>query len=87
LSGLTRYMVLVTIDYATRKVNVAGIIQQAHARWMRPKGQKSGGPVFRLPERQEVPDPRPGPLFTEEFREVLKASGIKPIKTLPWHRI
>jgi len=35
LSGLTRYMVLVSIHYATRKVEVVGIIQQAYRRWMR----------------------------------------------------
>jgi hypothetical protein len=34
LTGLTRYMVLVSIHYATPKVEVVGIIQQAHARWM-----------------------------------------------------
>lgn len=34
LSGLTRYMVLVSIHYATHKVEVVGIIQQAHAQWM-----------------------------------------------------
>jgi len=39
LSGLTRYMVLVSIDYATRKVEVVGIIQQAHGHWMRQKAR------------------------------------------------
>jgi hypothetical protein len=34
LKGLTRYMVLVAIDYATRKVEILGIIEQAHGRWM-----------------------------------------------------
>jgi putative transposase len=31
---LVRYMVLVSIHYATRKVEVVGIIQQAHGKWM-----------------------------------------------------
>ena len=33
--GLTRYMVLVAIDYATRKVEVAGIVQQANGDWVK----------------------------------------------------
>jgi len=74
LSGLTRYMVLVTIDYATRKVNVAGIVQQARNL----ADQFSG---FLKDKKYLIHDR--DPLFTEEFREILKASGIKPIKTLP----
>jgi len=38
-AGLTRYMVLVSIDYATRKVEVVGIIQQAHGQWVRQKAR------------------------------------------------
>ncbi|MEN6384647.1 MAG: hypothetical protein ABFD79_05565 [Phycisphaerales bacterium] len=34
LKGLTRYMVLVAIDYATRKVEIVGIIEQAYGKWM-----------------------------------------------------
>lgn len=33
--SLTRYMVLVAIDYATRKVEVAGIVQQANGDWVK----------------------------------------------------
>ena len=35
ISGLVKYMVLVVIDYKTRKVEIAGMIPQAHGRWMK----------------------------------------------------
>ena len=34
VKGLTRYMVFVVIDYATRKVEIAGIVEQAYGNWM-----------------------------------------------------
>jgi len=83
LSGLTRYMVLVSIDYATRKVEVVGIIQQAHGHWMRQKAriltdQFTG---FLKDKKYLIHDR--DPLFTQEFRAILKSSGVKPIRTLP----
>ena len=39
LSGLTRHMALVSIHYATRQVEVVGIIQQAHGQWMSQKAR------------------------------------------------
>jgi hypothetical protein len=35
ISGLVRYMVLVVIDYKTRKVEIAGMIPQAYENWMK----------------------------------------------------
>ncbi len=83
LSGLNRYMVLVTIDYATRRVNVAGIIQQAHGEWMLQKARNLADQFSGfLKDKKYLIHDRDS-LFTEEFREILKASGIKPIRTLP----
>jgi len=83
LTGLTRYMVLVSIHYATRKVEVVGIIQQAHAQWMSQMArnlvdQFSG---FLKDKKYLIHDRDPS--FTKKFREILKSSGIKPIRTLP----
>jgi len=83
LSGLTRYMVLVSIHYATRKVEVVGIIQQAHGKWMSRKArnlvdQFSG---FLKDKKYLIHDR--DSLFTEEFRQILKSTGVKPIRTLP----
>ena len=83
LTGLTRYMVLVSIHYATRKVEVVGIIQQTHAQWMSQMArnlvdQFSG---FLKDKKYLIHDRDPS--FTKKFREILKSSGIKPIRTLP----
>jgi putative transposase len=83
LSSLTRYMVLVSIHYATRKVEVVGIIQQAHGQWM---SQKARNLVDQfcgfLKDKKYLIHDRDS-LFSEEFREILKAAGVKPIRTLP----
>lgn len=83
LSGLTCYRVLVSIHYATRKVEVVGIIQQAHGQWMRQKAKLltdhfSG---FLKDKKYLIHDR--DPLFTQEFREILTAAGVRPIRTLP----
>ncbi len=83
LTGLTRYMVLVSIDYATRKVNVAGIIQQAHGEWMLQRARNLADQFSGFLKDKKYLIHDRDPLFTEEFREILKASGIKPIRTLP----
>ena len=83
LTGLTRYMVLVSIHYATRKVEVVGIIQQAHEQWMLQKARNLADQLAGFLKDKKYLIHDRDPLFTEEFREILKASGIKPIKTLP----
>jgi len=83
LSGLTRCRVLVSIDYATRKVDVAGIIQQAHGEWMLQKARNLADQFSGFLKDKKYLIHDRDPLFTEEFREILKASGIKPIRTLP----
>ena len=83
LSGLTRYMVLVSIHYATQKVEVVGIIQQAHGKWMRQKARNLADQFSGFLKDKKYLIHDRDPLFTQEFREILKVSGIKPIKTLP----
>jgi len=63
-------MVLVTIDYATRKVNVAGIIQQAHGEWMLQKARNLADQFLGFLEGQEYLIRDRDPLFTEEFCEI-----------------
>jgi putative transposase len=76
-------MVLVSIHYATRKVEVVGIIQQAHAEWM---SQMARNLVDHfagfLKDKKYLIHDR-DPLFTKKFREILKSSGVKPIRTTP----
>lgn len=82
-SGLTRYMVLVTIDYATRKVEVMGIIQQAYGDWMKQAARNLTDPIFGFLKDKKYLIHDRDPLFTMEFRSILRAAGVKPIKTLP----
>ena len=82
-AGLTRYFVLVTIDYATRKVEVVGISQQPYGAWMSQMARNltdhfSG---FLKDKKYLIHDR--DPLFTQEFRSILRSSGVKPIRTLP----
>ena len=75
LTGLIRYMVLVSIHYATRKEEVVGIIQQANAEWM---SQMARNLVDHfagfLKDKKYLIHDR-DPLFTKKFREILKAAG------------
>jgi len=82
-SGLTRYYVLVCIDYATRKVEVAGISRQPYGAWMAQMARNLTDPIsgFLRDKKYLIHDR--DPLFTKEFRSILRASGVRPIRTLP----
>ena len=45
LKGLVRYMVLIVIDYKTRKVEVVGIIPQAHGDWIKQMARNLTDPI------------------------------------------
>jgi integrase-like protein len=83
LQGLTRYMVLVVIDYSTREVEVAGIIQQAHGVWMKQIAKNLSDPFngFLKDKKYLIHDR--DTLFTKTFSEILKSSGIKTTPTSP----
>jgi len=83
LKGLTRYMILVIIDYSTRKVEVAGIIQQAYGDWMKQMAKNLTDPLGGFLKDKAYLIHDRDPLFTEEFREMLESSGIKTVRTLP----
>ncbi|MBW8016406.1 MAG: transposase [Planctomycetes bacterium] len=74
-------MVLVVIDYKTRKVEIAGIIPQAHGDWMKQIARNLTDPVdgFLKDKKYLIHDR--DPLFTEAFKEILKAGGITCKKT------
>ena len=79
--GLVKYMVLVVIDYKTRKVEIAGIIPQANGEWMKQMARNLTGPIdgFLKDKKYLIHDR--DPLFTKEFRAILRAGGVKPVKT------
>jgi putative transposase len=78
--GLIRYFVLFVIDLKTRRVKIAGILPQPDGRWMRQVACNLTevydgfltGSRYLLHDRD--------PLFTEEFRAILKAGGVRMVK-------
>ncbi|MBD3274649.1 MAG: transposase, partial [Candidatus Marinimicrobia bacterium] len=82
-AGLTRYMILFVIDYATRKVEIAGILPQADGNWMQQMARNLSDPFdgFLKNKRYLIHDR--DPLFTQKFSEVLGSVGITTIKISP----
>ncbi len=81
IKGLVRYMVLVVIDYKTRKVEIVGIVPQAYGDWMKQIARNLTDPIdgFLKDKKYLIHDR--DPLFTKEFRAILKAGGITCKKT------
>jgi transposase InsO family protein len=78
--GLIRYFVLFAIALKTRKVKIAGIIPQPDGRWMKQVGRNLTDVYdgFLAESRYLIHDR--DPLYTEEFRAILKAGGIRTVK-------
>lgn len=83
MKGLTRYMILVVIDYSTRKVEVAGIIEQAHGCWMKQIARNLTDPFCGFLKDKKYLIHDRDPLFTEAFKSILKAGGVKDIPSMP----
>ena len=81
--GLTRFVVLFLIDLTSRKVELAGLARQANGLWMsqiaRDLSDATAG--FLLGKRYLIHDR--DPLFTAEFLETLKVSGVQSVKLPP----
>lgn len=78
--GLVRCMVLFVIDLASRRVQIAGVKTDPEGEWMKQMARNLtfaeegflAGKKYLLHDRD--------PLFTDAFRETLKAGGVKPVK-------
>ena len=81
LRGLVRYMVLVVIDYKTRKVEIAGIIPQAYGDWMEQIARNLTDPIDGFLKDKKFLIHDWDKLFTKDFRSILEAGGIKCVKT------
>jgi len=82
-AGLTRYYVLVCIDYASRKVEVVGISQQPYGDWMNQMARNLTDSFSGFLKSKKYLIHDRDPLFSNEFRQILKSSGVRPIRTLP----
>ncbi len=77
--GLVRYAVFFVIELETRRVEIAGITCQASGAWMEQVARNLTdafdgfltGKRFLILDRD--------PLYTREFRRLLKGSGVKPL--------
>jgi transposase InsO family protein len=79
-TGLVRYFVLFIIDLKTRRVEIAGIIQQPEREWMKQiaRNLTDCEEGFLNGSRHLIHDR--DPLFTRSFRAILKSSGVKTVK-------
>ena len=80
LKGLTRYLVFFVIELATRKVEIVGIhadpCETQMVQWARNLTDAQDG--FLKGKRILIHDR--DPLYTEKFRETLRATGVRSLK-------
>ncbi len=79
--GLVHYMVLVVIDYKTCKVEIAGIIPQADGNWMKQIARNLTDPVNGFLKDKKFLVHDWDKLFTKDFKSILRAGGVKCVKT------
>ncbi len=79
-SGLIRYFVLFVIDLKTRRVEIAGIVQQPEKEWMKQiaRNLTDCEEGFLNGCRHLIHDR--DPLFSRSFRAILKSSGVETVK-------
>lgn len=79
-AGLVRYFVLFVIDLQTRRIEVAGIVQQPDGRWMQQiaRNLNDVDTGFLNGSRYLIHDR--DPLFTEAFRTHLSSAGVETVK-------
>jgi transposase InsO family protein len=80
LAGLVRYYILFVIDIRTRRVQVAGIVHQPHGAWMKQVARNLTDGVDGFLKRTRYLIHDRDPLFTDEFRNILRAGGVECIK-------
>ena len=83
LSGLVRYSVLFVMELSTRRVEIAGIVPEPNGEWMKQiaRNLTDATDGFLLGKRYLIFDR--DPVFTKEFRAILKAAGVKPVVLPP----
>jgi putative transposase len=78
--GTVRFMVLFVMEVRTRAVEIAGIRVDPDGEWMKQVARNLTDSVdgFLLNAKYLIHDR--DPLFTDAFRELLRSSGIEPVK-------
>jgi transposase InsO family protein len=82
LRGLVRYSILFVIRLSTRRVEIAGIAPDPGGEWMKQVARNltDAATGFVLGMKYFIHDR--DPVFTKEFRNILKSAGVQP-KKLP----
>ncbi len=83
VAGIRRYFVLFIIELRTRRVKIAGIHHQPYGEWMEQMARNLTDAFdgFLRNKCHLIHDR--DPLFTRVFGEVLKSSGVQPIRLPP----
>ena len=79
-AGLLRFLVFFVIDLKNRRVRIAGIAPEPDSRWVKQVARDLTdvddgllhGTRYLIHDRD--------PLFTDEFRQVLRSGGVKTVK-------
>jgi transposase InsO family protein len=81
--GLVRYHVLFVMELATRRVQIAGVIDEPYGEWMEQVARNltDGFDGFLLGKRFLIHDR--DPLFTKSFRELFASAGIETVRLPP----
>ena len=81
--GLTRFLVLFFIDLASRRVEIGGVARQANGLWVSQVARNFSDAEegFLTGKRYLIHDR--DPLFTAEFLEILKSSGVQSLQLPP----
>ncbi len=82
-AGLVRYFVLFVIDLKTRRVEVAGIVQQPCGEWMKQIARNLTDVVDGFLKKTGYLIHDRDPLYTREFADILEASGVRTVKLPP----
>jgi hypothetical protein len=84
LCGLVRYVVFFVITLKTRTVEIAGITSEPDGAWMTQLARNLTDPSEAfLRSVQDIILDR-DPLYTAEFRRLLRQSGVKPLVLPAW---
>jgi len=81
-TGLVRFYALFVIDLATRRVHIAGISSGPTGNWMAQIARNLAGWEDCLSKKRYLIHDR-DPLFTSQFRRILKAGDIESIRLPP----
>ena len=79
-AGLVRYFVFFGINLKTRRVEVAGIIQQPYGEWMKQIARNLTDVVDGFLEKTKYLIHDRDPLYTREFAEILASGGVRTVK-------